>query len=487
MKKTLPCLAALLMLAAAPAAARAESIVLQYHFKKDITVTSLAAQQIPGRQPFLETAKSSEEKDYAVTLSPQHLSIRTGDEEKVYNFIEKTFAEVDHATKTYRLLPLHAVPLANHKLRTSMLPRATDFVARTGTGKLIKTLSGMAYDTDAIMLGLDTFYAGASNQKSATSLKYNAQARTLDEAGGRLASFKPSATDVPEGLKKAYQRFLVYGPVLHPVLEQAMGAEPKFFASLEYKTNNYIGTVTDENWTLTGTAAGPDKPPAVPAGYERRYSDNEDVNKAIVMAQKEGPSATHFADKVTDYINKGDSLRAVTAFYEMRMSLPTEANKKAFEDISMQLLMVTNEGFPKQMIRVMEQKQTTLDGIQFSNKMLLQARKKVKDDGGTDYTYFYDFYLARNIRDILKARGPNAAPDFRELAKAQRMDLNAIFTNPWLAAAYADLGTAEYEYGDALFAWVCWEQADRLKPDLGTLDKMEAQRRLAEKEFPEYF
>ena len=485
MKKILPCLAALLTLAAAPVAAQAEGIVLKYHFKKDITVTSLGEQQIPGRQPFLETAKSSEEKDYTAVLMPQHLSLRTGDEEKVYNFIEKTFAEVDHANKTYRLLPLHALPLANHKKRATMAPRAVDFVKRTGTAKLIKTLSGMAYDTEAIMMSLDTLYAGESNQNSAAALQYKAETRTLNDTSGKAASFTLSETDVPQGLQKTYRRFLVYAPVLHPVMEKAVASDPKFFAMLEYKTNNYMGTATDESWTLTGTEAAPDKPPAVPAGYTRRYSDNEDVNKTILVAQKDGPAPSHFVDKVKEFIKNRDTLRAVTAFYEMRLSLPADENKDAIEDLSMQLLMVMNDGFSKQVMRAMEQKQTTIDGLNFSNKALAHAAQKTKNDGGTDYTYFYDVFTARNIRDIMKLAG--GGPDYRELAKAQRMDIMALFTNPWLAAAYADLGAAEYEYGDALFAWVCWEQAARLKPDLGTLDKMDAQRRLAEKEFPEYF
>lgn len=486
MKKLL-CLAALLMIAAAPASARAEGVAVTYHVKKDITQSALAKQQLPGRPAMLETSTRTEEQDIAVTLLPQHLSLRTGDGEKIYNFIEKTYAEVDHAAKTYRLLPLHAIPLANYKLRNTMAQRAADFISRTGTGKMVKTLGGVAFDTSEMMLGLDTLYAAESNQRTTVQLTFKSDANTFMDNGGKAASFARAEAPLPQGLEQAYRRFLVYGPVLHPVVEKELAGKPQLFAELEYRTNNHAGLATVEKWTLSSseTVAADAPRPAVPAGYERRYSENEDVNKAILVAQKPGPTADHFTGRVKEHLEKGDIVRALAAFFEMQLTLPVEGNGGAIDDLTMLMVPAASDSFSQQLMRAMSQKQTTKSGFEFSYKTVLRAKKSLKEDG-PDYGYVFDIYAARAMRGLMKLKG-EPQPDFRTLAAAQRMNLNTIFTNPWFAAAYADLGTAEHENGDSFFAWVCWEQAARLKPDLGMQDKMDAQRRLAEKEFPEYF
>lgn len=486
MKKLL-CLAALLVIAAAPAGARAEGFAATYHVKKDITQSALAKQQIPGRPAMLETSTSTEEQDITVTLLPQHLSLRAGDGEKIYNFIEKTYAEVDHARKTYRLLPLHAVPLANYKLRGTMAQRAADFISRTGTGKMVKTLGGVAFDTSEMMLGLDTLYAAESNQKTTVQLTFKPDGNAFMDISGKAASFALADAPLPQGLEQAYRRFLVYGPVLHPVVEKALAEKPQLFAELEYKTNNHAGLATVEKWTLSSSETVPAEAPrpAVPAGYERQYSDNEDVNKAIMMAQKPGPNADHFTGRVKEHLEKGDIVRALAAFYEMQLTLPVEGNSGTFDDLTMLLVPAAADAFSQQIMRAMSQKQTTKSGFEFVYTTMRRAKKALKE-GGPDYGYVFDIFAAQAMRGLMKLKG-EPQPDFRTLALAQRMNLNAIFTNPWFAAAYADLGTAENEYGDSYFAWVCWEQAARLKPDLGMHDKMDAQRRLAEKEFPEYF
>lgn len=488
MKNPLLLLLALTALFALPAAARAEGIVLRYSVAVKTETTTVKVVQGLGK-PVLDTKTAEGKKDYAVTLMPQHLSIRAGDEERIYDFIEKTCAQVNHADKTYKLIALHALPLENHKMRSAMTQKSADFETRSGTGKMIKTMSGYMLDAEGPMLDLDTLYAAASTQKSAQLLRFRPEAekKVFETDSGTAAEFTLSGTALPESLRKTWQRFLVYGPTLHPEMEKAIGQPGRAFATLSYATNDHTGTVTKKTWTLAGQEAAPAAPPAVPAGYARHFHDDENIDQAVLTSQKDGPTIDHYAARVDAYVKQGDALRAIAAYNEMMLSAPTEKSDKA-ESVMMNMMSVVNGEFPDQVMRALSQKHMNKSGIEFSDRMLKRAKDAIKQDGGDNFIYLFDVFRARNIRNMLRMTTPEGgAPDARQADIARRMDLNAIFTNPWLAGAYAQLGDAEYDWGDAQFAWVCWEQAARLKPELRTLEKMEGLRLLAEKEFPEYF
>ena len=486
MKKTALMILALLL---AAGTARADGLVLKYHETEKITVSTPTQYQHVGqnKKPIMSVSTSSAETDNVVTLLPDFLGIRAGDTESLYNFAKKTYTVIDHAKKSYKVYPLHSIPLYRHYMRDAMIIKGTNFENVTQTGRMIPSMGGYVLDTASIRLDIDALYGSVSDQNSSSLMKFapTATAKTFTSDSGTAADFTLSTTAVPAELQKTYAHFLLYGPVLHPDVEKAMTSSSKAFDMLDYTIHDHDGRDDEVSWKLAGSEAAA-AATKIPDGYVQAYSDNDGVNSSIISAQQAGPTAQNYADRIKGLLNQAEQpvgkRAAVVELNEMNLSLPV-VQINTVPNLPDQIIRTADDEFAQKLFLVLSHTQSTKSDIANSDDALKQAKQALPD-----YVYMLDLFRARNIRVGLALDTPaGAAKDETQMNKSIKMDVNAILANPWLAAAYGDLGDAYFEAGDPMFAWICWEQAVRLKPELPAAARMEALKAKAEKDFPEYF
>lgn len=469
-------------LAAFAQPASAQGMALTYSVSQKTKITSVSPQQVTSKI-VLEYKDEESTVDNVVTLLPGVLGIRAGKEERIYDFEKKKYTVIDHEQKIFNVMPLHTLPLARSNLRRQATQKAIDFETASQTGKMVKTMSGHALDTNGPLVDLDALYASASDNQSKHLVRFNGAADTkvFDTGSGRMASFRASQTAIPGNLLQAYTRFLVYGPTIHPDVEKQMAQAPNAFETLDYVTNDHQGRVTQAAWKLTGSAPAT-LAPKVPDGYSEHFSLDDTINTAMTSAQKAGPGTDYFSKQVKSYLQAGDPLHALLALHEMLLSLPSEQTDP-LDGLTLQVLSAGGSDIVEGTMLTLTQTYTTKGDIELSNKALIRAKK-----AAPDYTHLLDIFRARNIRQQI-ALDEKAGKPFnqKEFNKSVKMDMNAITANPWLATAYADLGDALFANGDSMLAWTCWQEARRMKPDIAGLKRVDELKAEAEKQFPEYF
>lgn len=469
---------------AAPAAATAQAgLQLTYNVSQKTKITSVSPESATYNKIILQYADEESAVDNVVTLLPEMLVIRAGNDERIYDFSKKIYTVIDHGQKIYNVMPLHTLPLARSNMRRQATQKGFDFETETQTGKMVKTMSGIALDTNGPLVDLDALYASASDNKSAHLVRFTAapQGGVFDTEAGRMASYTDGKTAIPPELVKTYLRFLVYGPVIHPDVEKQMGKSPDAFEKLEYTTNDHAGRVTKAEWKLAG-ASPVTAAPKVPDGYTEHFSLDDTINAAMTIAQKPGPNADYFAKQVKDYLAAGDPLHALLAMHEMLLSLPSKETDP-LDNLTLQVLSAGGGDIVEGTMLTLTQTFTTRGDIELSNKALIRAKK-----AAPDYTHLLDVFRARNIHEQIVIDEKEGKPfNVKEFNKSIKMYMNAITANPWLATAYANLGDALFGNGDSMLAWTCWQEAERMKPDLPALKKVADLKLNAEKQFPEYF
>jgi len=470
--------AAALALIAASSPACAEGMVLKFHETQTIATTVPNQYQIEGKKTQMTTTTANVDNHYVVTLEPDSLSIVNGDNTDFYDFAAKRYYRIDAAKKTYYSYPLQAVPLSNHILKDRLAKTAASYELATQSGILVRLPTGITVDVNPIHIDLDSAYGSASDVASNDFITAaTASGKTLFSTKyGALASFSLSDTAVPEPLRKTYNRFLTYGPPLHPKVEAAMDEGGKVFAALDYAANDHMGKKVASNWTFDGSAPAAEAP-KLPVGFTQIFNDDADINTSFMTSLQPGPTVDNFSAKVKGYIQQNDSMRAVLSLQEMMDTLPKTVTDPQ-RSLTDQVLRITNDPETLNIEQILTVSQTTLSAVKKAQDALKAAKAKARD-----YGYFLDVYRARSLRQELRLTGM----DEKRYALSILMDTNALIVNPWLAAAYGDLGDAQYEGGDGLFAFLCWENAQRLKPDLAGALIMNGLKARAEKDFPEYF
>lgn len=478
MKSFLPPLAAALLLLSPLAAEAAPGLVMKFHETQKVTSRTPAKYQIAGKPIQMETAMRDVSEDHAVTLMPDVLSIRTGDTEDIYDFAAKRYYSIQHDKKTYFSSPLQGLPLYRHTLKERMTNAAYRYESETHTNKFVRSGGGYLEDVKGLRLDLETIYGSISDSGQGGLIKTSVEGAKTAYASdyGPMADATPSATPVPPELAKAYRRFLAYGPVLHPVIEAALARSGTIVQTLNYQTRDHLGHDVSAQWAFGGAAPATEAP-ALPQGYTQLYSADPDLNASITTAQQPGPTEENYAQKTNAYMKQNDGMRAVLSLYEMLAALPKEESDKG-SGLMDSILRSVNDPLAQKTMMVMGRAQTTQSDIASAEATLKLAKKQAPDFG-----YFIDLYRARNMR----AETALGLPDESKIARVILMDANALLVNPWLAFAYADLGDSDFQGGDGLFAWTCWEQAQRLKPDPALEHKMTQLEQKAETDFPEYF
>lgn len=438
---------ALMTAAAQPAAA--EGLVLKFHETQTITSMTPNKYQMPGKKMQMTTDTATVDNHYVVTLAPDSLSIAVGDNTDLYDFATKRYYRIQNDKKTFSSYPLHALPLYRHALKERTVPDAVNYETVTQTAIFVKVPTGITQDLNPISLDLDSIYGSVSDTTTSdiiTAATANGKTAFTSKYGA-LASFGLSDTAVPEPLQKTYARFLSYGPLLHPKVETAMNSGAKVFAALDYAINNHQGKKIASTWALEGTAPAAEAP-KLPTGYTQVYNADADINGAFVTSQQPGPTADNFAVRIQGYVAQSDSMHAVLSLQEMFDSLPKELTdqKKYLTD---QVLRAANELETQKVQQILTIPQITLAAAQKAQETLKAAKPRAKD-----YGYFLDIYRARAIRQELRL----TKMDDKRFTLSVLMDSNALVANPWLATAYADLGDAQFEAADGLFAWTCWNK-----------------------------
>jgi tetratricopeptide (TPR) repeat protein len=480
--ETAPAAAPVAAPVAAPATAQA-GMQLTYSVSQKTKITSISPEGAAYNKVILKYADEESTVDNVITLLPDMLGIRAGDEERIYDFAKKSYTVIDHKQKIYNVMPLHTLPLARTNMRRQATQTGFDFETETQTGKMVKTMSGIALDTNGPLVDLDALYGSVYDSKSSHLIRFtpSAQGGTFDTDGGRMAAYTVSQTAIPPELLKTYLRFLVYGPAIHPDVEKQIGKSTGAFDKLEYTTNDHAGRVTKAEWKLA-SATPVTTLPKVPDGYTEHFSLDDTINAAMSNAQKPGPDADYFAKQVKDYLKAGDPLHALLALHEGMLSLPGDKTK-ALEDLTMQVLMAGGGDIVEGTMLTLTQTFTTRGDIDLSNKALQRAKK-----AAPDYTHLLDVFRARNIHELIVIDEKEGKPfNRKEFNKSIKMYMNAITANPWLATAYASLGDGLFSNGDSMLAWTCWQEAERMKPDLVGLKTVTDLKINAEKQFSEYF
>lgn len=450
-----------------PAAAQAESLVLQFNKTTQMTQTAGAA-----------AAAGAKDSTQTITLYPAAYSSRSGQTENIYDFDKKTFTILNHNAKIYTVYPLHSIAIFRDLDRVQRLNMKVSMYHQKASTAL--PLTALMQDVD-----IDMLLAANKSTKTADRIKTQTDGNIItysSDTQNTLAVLETGDTAVPAALRKTYAHMIVYEFSMHPVIKQSAAAQNKVFQTLTFTNRDiFRNLAVTYKWALASAAATEASAPAIPDDYTRMYSGDRDVDAAFKTAQT--PYAFDAADlqaKITERVEKQQYLHAFLIAQEARISMHPAAF--AAQQSAFNLAFKAAETFER--AAYLATIQTPDHHIEL--KQYLDIFEKTKPRAG-ERTWLLDYYGARHIREVLSKKTPLTKTETEQLAATRGQFLETLKKLPHCIEAYQLLADSFFNAMEIPTAMLYWEQMQALGPDLPAAKKFAKLKADTEKDFPEYF
>ena len=410
------------------------------------------------------------QKDYTVRLFPQTVDVRTGDIEEVYDFANRRYYSADLAKKTLQSYSLCAIPIANRLEKDRRLKVTFD--------QLRQKNPSLAFD-DVKDVDIDILFGSQGDTKTSDEIKTSlSNDSTLFFVGDRqIANMAMSDVAVPDALKAAYAHFFVYSMGLHPVVDSAVAGTGKVLKKLQF-VNQDGANMSQFTVTMVSAVKTPDDGPSL-SGLSQIYTGDPNLDAAIrTSVDHPGSSRKDMEAKISGFLGQKDFLRAALAAKEMNLTL--EGTGAETSDVGKQALG-SNDAAARALLDATTAPHSTQEFIGHMEQL-----NKAKEHA-PDYSYLIEMLRADVIKTVFGNRTQPTPDEAKAMSSAFDKLRAAIIANPWLTAAYCDLGDAYFNARQPRAAWAMWEQAARLNPRYPGLQHAAMFEEHSLKDFPEYF
>jgi len=271
--------------------------------------------------------------------------------------------------------------------------------------------------------------------------------------GESVAGWQPSDIAVPESLRPSFTCFLSRKARLHPAIQGVVVASGTAPGVLEFRNYN-VGVRLDARWELEAAERGqrPDGGWLVHAGVEavRDLSSLEPLQHRLYFARGDllprpggatRPDPSDLVRRARSAAARGDGLDAFLMVMEASLQSGDRPALGPADLFGARGADPRTQGFLQAMER--SQGETAAGAAAWFQSF---------DRAGLTRPHMVDVFLASALR---------AAGD---LPGAEAALLSALGANPWLAAAYKDLGDVYRRRMDMLRAWQCYDAGRALAP-----------------------
>lgn len=463
-----------------PITAQADGLLLTYKVDSTRTMDVPAAETgTAQRTESKDTAPQSNHQETKVYLYPDYIVFDSGARLERFDFASKEDTTYITADKVFYTVPLatHAISDAREKINRLQMAQAVSATP----GLADKFYTG---NKDVFAVDIDTML-GALGDKNLSELP----APTVDGAkasyalnGKPISDITYSDKTVPDTLKKAYVRFLAYGPTLHPRLEKTIAGNGHLLAS-SYTVSRDTGWTTSSSWTLQSaeTVSG-DVPAPPPEGYTQRFTGDDALDNAIAAgASTPAPTIAAHEARVKDFMAKNDQLRATLDILQATLELGKPALQQSPALTSALRTTAASAGIKLLLTAVAVPVQNAEDLVRVTT---IFASAKT---AAPEYILLLDVFRARQARVFYSGKQSYMQDDVLALQEANHQLAAGIIANPKLVGVYCDLALSYFNRYDTNPAFALWKQAQRLQPDFPSLAQVRAMEQQAESDFPEYF
>ncbi|GEM_PF-3575670 len=378
-----------------------------------------------------KTEIKTKEESSIIIFEPEKISVRTGNNEKIYDFDKKTLTFIAHDKKQFTETSLYAIPAFKdfEKRNREMLLGAMQNAG-------ITAVQSTPFELEAIF---------GDNSKTEAGQKI----QTIEHTGGYkflydgedVTAYAVSDQAIRDELKDSYKKYLIYEHTIHPAILENMAGR-NIFNSLSYRNKQEVPFLTEKNFTVSAFNNAPSSTIAVPQDYQKNYGFDERLDKVIKMSLTEKEKTVDdYAAEMNKLLEDKQYLEASLVFHEYA----THTGGKDIDKIKAIIQRIFSEAPAEegvqQLAAAISQPPSSKEHLQKAIEIIEAVRSK-----NTPHSYVLNIYLA-NYVDVLG-----------QTAKAQDLILEALEKNPFIAGAYKDLGDKYFKSFHMQDAWTSWNQ-----------------------------
>ncbi|MGH1379129.1 MAG: tetratricopeptide repeat protein [Alphaproteobacteria bacterium] len=402
-------------------------------------------------------------KSYIVTLEAEKISVRKGVAEKIYDFTSDKLILVNHHNHTFIKTSLYAIPAF----------RDFENKRRSYLEKKAQESTGATLVTDPFYL--EALFGDKPDSEIADKVKVvNQNDETQYLYGGdEVAFYMMSDYPLREGVRDSYKKYLVYEHNIHPIIWRDLSEKDVVFSSLSYMLKQVVPSLTEVNLSISDFVEEGVGVIGIPDGYVEEYSRNKRLNKVVKLSKnKKEKTIDEYFEEINGLVDKKKHMEASLLFHEYAVQTGgegVEARKAEVQRIFSEapkgsgVLDLTNA------IR-QQPKTKSKDQLQKAINIIDKERQR-----GDKHSYILNVYLANYLAMAGKTD------------EAKDLILQALENNPFLLAAYKDLGDKYFKDLDMVNAWASWDQMRRLNPDYMLSPHIDSFEQQIRKRHPVYF
>ncbi|MBK9562149.1 MAG: hypothetical protein IPO54_03260 [Micavibrio sp.] len=253
-----------------------------------------------------KTEIKTKEESSIIIFEPEKISVRTGNNEKIYDFDKKTLTFIAHDKKQFTETSLYAIPAFKdfEKRNREMLLGAMQNAG-------ITAVQSTPFELEAIF---------GDNSKTEAGQKI----QTIEHTGGYkflydgedVTAYAVSDQAIRDELKDSYKKYLIYEHTIHPAILENMAGR-NIFNSLSYRNKQEVPFLTEKNFTVSAFNNAPSSTIAVPQDYQKNYGFDERLDKVIKMSLTEKEKTVDdYAAEMNKLLEDKQYLEASLVFHE---------------------------------------------------------------------------------------------------------------------------------------------------------------------------
>lgn len=402
----------------------------------------------------LEPKKTTDE--ILIGLGDTYFYVTEGKARTVYDLLAKRVLHLDLTEKRCESLSLYA----------DLGFRTSEFQNRLGLSEFFES-SGVQFERERMKpVDLETLFSIEMPGSPPSRVEHTEEAgvHRFTAEGRTLTTCTYASAEVPDPFLGTFAKYLAHECHLHPKVRREIAGSRKTPQSLEFSWRDppETGRVRLE---LKKASKGERIVPEIPKGFER--APGGPLDEVLQGIERKPPAVPpmgreDFVRLANESLEKGNRLQALLGLLEFAMQ--TGAEGEVASDLKKAIEQARDDATAR----------AYMEALSADPARGIQALDSISRGG-----------LARShLLDVAKA---NHLVSLGRTAEAEELFLKALRANPYLAAAYNDLGQAYFAGFDAASAWKCWDAARRLAPGHASLRSVTDFERRLEKDLPDFF
>lgn len=387
-----------------------------------------------------------------VVLSDNHLILREGEHERIYDFLNKEITVINHKKSHFYRIPLHAT--IDFRV---MEKRNREILARviSDAGKLPKGFTPFELEMVFNLGEAETANILVEDNQENYVFAHNSEQIAIYQPGRKL----------DERYHKSFEKFLIYGHHIHPFIRQHIHRSGRLYQTLSFR--HYPFERVEETHELISAKHTREYQLSAPETYTEIYHLQSEELNSIYHEAWHRPlhlSKEKYEEEHHRLFDQKRYIEAFLAYWEYHLTYGTGLGN----------VLKTYEALAK------ENEEVRLFWNAVSAKDPESAARAVKAlnfylSQGLEYGYILDFILHEKYHFLGKKKHEEAHLTI------------ALQHNPHLTAFYIYTGKDAREAFLTEEAWLTLRLAEHLSPEHPDLKALSKFKEKLEQEHPDYF